>query len=205
MAFTEVADKATAATVSGTEFNTYIAANLNTGLWVPMSDTSVSGGGAPATVTLDAIPQGFYGLVLVGMLRSTVVATGENGYFRFNADTAANYSIQRDFSGLGTGGSADESLSATSAIMINMPGSTAPTATFGPFILTIYDYANTTLQKHGGLFQSSKLNESASSMYVGLVGMHWASTSGITRIDVGATTGFADGTRLMLYGIGGTL
>ena len=147
------------------------------------------------SVTFSSIPATYTDLVLVMQIKSS---SSDTIRFRFNSDSATNYSTTRLS---GTGSSAVSDRESNSSVTL---GSSYgyPTSTLGAttHILQIFNYSNTTTYKT----QITRAN-SAGNGVDACVGL-WRSTAAINAVSVatsayGGSTAVQIGSTFTLYGI----
>ena len=147
---------------------------------------------ATYTVTFSSIPQTYTDLVLI--VNATTTANSKNPVFRFNSDSATNYS-DTQLSGNGSAASSgrDTNASGIYAGVVGISGGNESV-----IICNIHDYANATTNKTALIRTSSAFN----SVYA-TVGL-WRSTAAITSIDIltlSSGQNWSIGSTFRLYGI----
>lgn len=157
------------------------------------------GAGGSATISFTSIPATYKHLQIRGIQRSDQVGTQDSN-FRFNNDTAANYSWHRLF-----GDGATVSASATSSASTMNYGAAIGTGTLAnaepAFIMDILDYADTNKYKTARTLTGFDNNGGG---YIYLYSGNWRSTSAINRVDLYCGAGnFAQYSHFALYGIKG--
>jgi hypothetical protein len=146
---------------------------------------------ATGSITFSSIPATYTDLRLVLTLSSTSGATSR---FRFNGDTAANYSqtiLQGDGTTAGTGRFTSNTFSYIS---------NTTTSITSPFFaaLDIFSYAGSTFKTTLNSLSNDNNGSGSVEQYVSL----WRSTSAITSIEVyRSSTLFSIGSTATLYGI----
>ena len=154
----------------------------------PIATTTL--GSTSTTITFSSIPATYTDLKLVFVCTASTVS---NALFRFNSDSATNYSYTM-ISGNGTAASSSNS-TANTGCYFTISGNTSTTI---PHMYTadIFSYAGSTYKTVLSVEASDDNGSGRSANGVQL----WRSTSAINRIDiVGAT--FSIGTTATLYGI----
>ena len=146
-------------------------------------------------ITFSNIPQNYQDLVLVASMKGTT-GTNSGVALQFNGDTSSLYS----FTYLQGTGSAAQSARTTNQTGINIgPGNAGiPTASnaFGPSIINVQNYSNTTLNK--AILQRGNNSDNMVSQLAGL----WRSTAAVTSIRLYIYAGSFDaGCTFDLYGI----
>jgi hypothetical protein len=127
MPFTTVPDKATGAVFTEANWDTDIAANLNTGLVVPTARVMASG---LSQVDFSSIPGGYAAILLTGYARSTQAVTAAAMNMRLNGDTGATY----DRCYMGADGSVEDNAEAfaiTAGPFASVPGASSPADSYG--------------------------------------------------------------------------
>lgn len=163
---------------------------MPTATYVPLATQTL--GSASASITFSSIPSGYTDLRLV--VNFATGSTSTNPRYRFNGDTATNYSNQNMLgNGSTTAGGSNTSLS-TIAAGANISASFPAT-----HIFNIFSYTNTSIYKTGLLLESTDNNGSGST--VAGVAL-WRGTAAITSITVLFTTGTMNtGTTATIWGI----
>ena len=162
----------------------------------PISTQTLSS--VQSTITFSSIPATYTDLVLVSSTRSQSSGSGDDNIgYRFNGDTATNYS-RTTMTGDGTSASSFRGTNDNALYIALQNLSTAPANTFSPNILQVFNYANTTTFKTS--LSRVSLSGSATRACVGL----WRKTpEAITTISVFslAVANFSVGSTFTLYGI----
>ena len=145
-------------------------------------------GSTTASVTFSSIPGTYTDLVIVcGSLK--YVTGDDDGFVRFNGDTATNYSWTQ-LNGNGTGATSNKGTSTSGIRSINGMNTTGESTT----IINIQNYSNsttykTTLSRHSTAFAGS---------FAGL----WRNTAAITSATLTHNgSGFAANSTFALYGV----
>ena len=148
------------------------------GAYDSLATVTVPSGGV-ASVTFAGIPSGYKHLQIRGIARTNrASSTSDSGAFRFNGDTATNYTYHAV---IGNGSSAITSAADTydRGLIDRFAASTATASVFGTVVMDILDYQNTskfkTVRMLGGYDNNGDGQAVLSS---GL----WRSTSAITSI-----------------------
>jgi hypothetical protein len=171
------------------------------------SIATVTLGSDTATITFSSIPNTYQHLQIRALAKNAF--TTNRGVslsrFRFNSDSASNYSYHRL---IGDGSTAAASGASSQAYLYcfdtnGFGGS--DNSTFSVGVLDIHDYASTsknkTLRSLSGVNQNST---TASEQSIGLESGAWYSTSAINRIDITSGGGnWKTGSTFALYGIKG--
>ena len=166
--------------------------------------TVTVGAGGNGTITFSSIPSTYKHLQVRLIARTDRSGSpSANMLFRFNSDTATNYS-GHGITGNGSTASEFNDVSSTSIGFNRISGATAGANTFGASIVNILDYADTNKYKTAkGL---GGLDNNASSGEIYFESGAWRSTSAINRIDitsVAGTVNFVQYSQFALYGIKG--
>jgi hypothetical protein len=166
-------------------------------------NTVTVGSGGQATITFSSIPATFKHLQVRYMSRSANASTTDVLSWRFNSDTASNYS--RHFLFGDGGGGVGVSGAATSDTRMTTDGTTGATATasiFGVGVVDILDYADT--NKYKTLRALSADDRNGAGLVVVNSG-NWRSTSAVSTITIitNSTANFAQYSSFALYGIKG--
>jgi hypothetical protein len=153
---------------------------------------SITLGADAASVTFSSIPQTYTDLVIVCNVSGSRATYGGDFLARFNGDTGTNYSNTI----LRGNGSAASSARDTSGTEINY-GVISPTGNFGPAVIHIMNYANTTTYKTS----LARTNDAGQSTNI-CAGL-WRSTAAITSILFypGSSYVWKSGSTFNLYGI----
>lgn len=158
----------------------------------PIATQTVSG--SPSSVTFSSIPSTYTDLLVV---TQTAFTAATDVYFRFNGDTATNYSYTILYGDGTSAGSARAS--SASAGILDYYGN--PTTTLGNSMMyfNVFNYANTTTYKTT-LSRSSR-GSGGTDAIVNL----WRSTAAVTSITLGGgsalSQGWVNGSTITLYGI----
>jgi hypothetical protein len=158
-------------------------------------------GSAQSTITFSSIPQDYTHLQIRGILRSDRSANPNDPIqFRFNSDTASNYS-SHNLTGNGSSASSGVDLG-TSILEGRVTGPTAPASTFSAEVIDILDYANTNKYKTVRWLNAHDRNGAGQ---VKLLSGNWRNTAAITSITFSSVTAsnFVQYSSLALYGIKG--
>jgi len=166
----------------------------------PIASYTTTASGGDATITLSSIPATFTHLQLRVFACDTTSGTGmTGGYMRFNGDSGGNYArhyVEGDGASATSGASSPSQFSAGQFLVMPKAGDTANA--WATWVIDILDYANTNKNKTMKGIAGVDLNGSGQ-VYFG--SSLWMSTAAINSILLGASTNFAQGTRVDLYGI----
>lgn len=152
----------------------------------PIATTTL--GSATNSVTFSSISASYTDLVLIISGKNTANSTN---YYRFNSDSANNYS-QTNLIGDGTSATSSRRSNNDAIIFADNVGT--GTNIFS-YILNLCNYSNTTTYKT--TLHRDGTGAASTTANVGL----WRSTSAITSISITGTNNFASGTTFTLYGI----
>jgi hypothetical protein len=199
MPFTTVPDKASGAVFTEANWDTDIAANLNSGFWVPLGKALPLVGALQ--VDFVSVPSGFSALLVTAWARNTGVSTGVSLRMRFNDDSGNNY--DRVYMGA-DGNVADqgESLAVGVCEFGATPGASSPTNHYGGAWALIPAYDQT--DRHKFVIVASVWHRAYASLggTVRYEAADWRSTAAITKVTVlYLTGGFAAGSVVNLYGL----
>jgi hypothetical protein len=148
---------------------------------------------ATALITFSSIPSTYTDLILVTTV--TPVTGGGTLYFRFNNDTATNYSFT-ELGGNGSAASSTRGTSTTSGLLfdytVGMPSTSQSTT-----ITSFMNYSNATTYKTA----IGRGNNAAT--FVDANVSLWRSTAAVNRLDIFevASVNLAAGSTFTLYGI----
>ena len=164
-------------------------------------ETVTVGAGGAATITFSSIPATYKHLQVRYMSRSANAAATDVLSWRFNSDTASNYSRHFLF---GEGASVNSG-AATSDTRMTTDGTTGATATAGIFgvgVVDILDYADTNKYK---TLRALSVDDRNGAGLVVLNSGNWRSTSAVSTITIitNSTANFAQYSQFALYGIKG--
>jgi len=170
------------------------------------SISTVTVGTATPTVTFSSIPATFTHLQIRASLQTVRATYPLNKIFwRFNSDTASNYSSHSVF---GDGASATSSSENTTAIsgFDNFSTNTGNSSeVYGVLIMDILDYANTNKYKTSRALSGFDVNGTIATYggRVGLTSGNWRSTSAITSVTftVDNAANFTADSSFALYGV----
>lgn len=174
------------------------AANLSS--YESIATTTVGAGGA-ASVTFSSIPSTYKHLQIRGIARSAEAVVANLSQFRFNSDTAGNYSSHVLYGDGSAGGGAGY----INTGWMYGPSITAATATsglFNGFFADILDYANTSKYKTIRSIGGQERNGAGD---IRISGGNWRSTSAINSITIfpSGAVNWVQYTSMALYGIKG--
>jgi hypothetical protein len=190
-----------------TQYSSFLAGNEQfipfapSGAYDSIATINVGSGGS-SSVTFSSIPSTYTHLQIRAIARTNRgSSTSDSGAFRFNGDTATNYTYHAV---IGNGSSAIASATDTydRGLIDRFSASTATTSVFGTVVMDILDYQNTskfkTIRMLGGYDNNG---DGQSVLSSGL----WRSTSAITSIllypNVGSS--WEQYSQFALYGIKG--
>jgi hypothetical protein len=154
-----------------------------------------------SSITFSSIPQDYTHLQIRGILRSTRAENPNDPIqFRFNSDTASNYS-SHNLTGNGAAAESGVDLG-TSILEGRVTGPTATASTFSAEVIDILDYANTNKYKTVRWLNAHDRNGAGQ---VKLLSGNWRNTAAITSITFSSVTAsnFVQYSSLALYGIKG--
>lgn len=165
--------------------------------------STVMGNGSSSTITFSSIPATYKHLQIRGIMKQA--GGGRNDattmWIRLNGDTSSAYAwhfMRANGTGIFAGAGS------TSPQIINgyTPGSSQPG--FGPIIIDILDYANTSKTKTLRTTSGSETNDTNFNRVAFESGL-WNNTSALTSISLieSLSLGFSTTTRFSLYGIRG--
>jgi hypothetical protein len=178
-------------------FSGGVAASTNS--YESIATTTVGILGA-ANVVFSSIPSTYKHLQIRGIARSDEVATANVVSYRFNGDTAANYSahfIYGDGSAAGGYGVANSS----SMNGVQLPAATASASIFNAVIIDILDYANTSKYKTLRSLGGSDRNGSGELRFTS---GNWRDTTAVSSVTITPAGGnFVQYSSFALYGIKG--
>jgi hypothetical protein len=189
--------------------STLVGAWVGNGLVTNLGDyesiaTTTVGSGGSSTITFSSIPSTYKHLQIRAIARTDRANTYDGGYVQFNSDTTlSNYTLHI-LSGTGSAATS-EGYSTTGGAGLQTPttgGNTILANTFGPFVMDILDYANTskykTIRSIGGF-------EDNTNARIQLLSGAWLNTAAITSItlDVINGTNYKEYSSFALYGIKG--
>lgn len=159
----------------------------------PLATTTL--GSATSSITFSSISSSYTDLRII--FTGTTTLAGETVYYRFNSDSATNYSVRRLWAN--SGGVGNDSLSNATQLSTTYAYSLDDTRP-QLVIIDILSYAGSTfktsMSNHAG-------NKNGTAGGVDLMVGLWRSTSAINSIFMFASGGttFKTGTRATLYGI----
>lgn len=199
MPFTTVPDKASLAVFTEANWDTDIAANLNTGLWVPLGRSLPVG---LSVVDFVGIPSGYSALLLSWFGRSTLAGTVASLTMTLNSDVGATYDGVR-VNADGTVLADSEVFAGTSASLGAVPGATAVADTYGGGFLLLPAYDQTDRHKSFPTVTFWKRTNAAAGLSVRYAANFWRSTAAITQMTVTCASGvFTGESAVNLYGLG---
>jgi len=162
--------------------------------------TVTVGSGGAANVEFTSIPATYTHLQIRGIARTDYAGTPAGLNFRFNSDTASNYSYHTIY-GNGATAIAAAASSTTVGEAGQITGSITAASMFGVCVLDILDYANTNKYKTTRSLGGWDSNGDGQSTFYS---SNWRSTSAITTIRLLPGAGnFIQYSQFALYGIKG--
>jgi len=161
--------------------------------------TATVGAGGTGSVTFSSIPATYTHLQVRAIVKNTA-NDNEGIRFRFNGDTAGNYSFHRLF---GDGSSATAYGEANTSYAGEASSSNSPqTNIFSAFIYDVLDYANTSKYKTTRGLSGKDFNGSGN---IFLFSGNWRNTAAVTSLTILPTQdSFAQYSQFALYGIKGS-
>jgi hypothetical protein len=181
-----------------------ILASVHSGAFVgdyESINTVTVGSGGQATITFSSIPATYKHLQVRYMSRSANASTTDVLSWRFNSDTASNYSRHFLF-GDGASATSGAAVSDTRMTTDGTTGATATSNIFGVGVVDILDYADT--NKYKTLRALSADDRNGAGLMVVNSG-NWRSFSAVSTITIvtNSTANFAQHSQFALYGIRG--
>ncbi len=169
----------------------------DTGAYFPLGAVTVGSGGA-ANVEFTSIPSTYTHLQVRAIIKNTA-NNSESVRFRFNGDTAGNYSFHRLF---GDGSSASAYGEANTSYAGEASSSNSPqTNIFSALVYDVLDYANTNKYKTTRGLSGKDFNGSGN---IFLFSGNWRNTAAVTSLTIYPNSdNFAQYSSFALYGIKG--
>jgi hypothetical protein len=198
MPFTTVPDKTTGAVFTETNWDTDIAANLNTGLWTPIARALGLGF---TQVDFDGVPSGYAAILMTCWARHSSASTGVNVWLRLNDDVGANY--DRNYMGAdGNVADAGESLAATQGSWAVVPGASSPADHYGGGFMVMPAYDQSDRHKSWYAMTTWKRSLASGGMTCRYDAGFWRSTAAVTKVSAFFSSGtFAGESVVNLYGL----
>ena len=170
------------------------------------SIATVTVGTATATVTFSSIPATYTHLQIRASLQTVRATYPLNKIFwRFNSDTASNYSAHAVFGDGASATSTDENTTAISGFDNFSTNTGNSSEVYGALIMDILDYANTNKYKTTRALSGFDVNGTIAAYggRVGLTSGNWRSTSAISSVTftVDNAADFAADSSFALYGV----
>lgn len=166
----------------------------------------VVGSGGASSVSFSTIPTDYKHLQIRVAARHARTNTNGPLYVQFNNDTtASNYPLTYFY---GNGNSSTSSYSssfdnALGGMAMNSAGATAGSNIFTTSFLTIHNYQDTSMYKHGNSI-GGVYNEHSGDQVMGITWAVWKSLSAITSIQIKPfTSPFSQYSEFALYGLKG--
>jgi hypothetical protein len=191
-----------------TRYYDMLAGNTVWNPWEPqgaydsLATVTVPSGGV-ASITFAGIPSTYKHLQIRATVRSTYAGSFyDYPRFQFNGDTGSNYARHLLY-GDGASAAAGASTSDTKLAIGEVPAVGGLANTFGPFIVDILDFANTSKYKTARTLSGNEQNYTSSNrgivhLYSGL----WMNTAAINSIKFYCDSGnFAEYSSFALYGV----
>jgi len=159
--------------------------------------------GTSASIDFTAIPGTYKHLQIRGIGRVNRAGFVQNGCrFRFNGDTAANYSFHQLYSTNGSSSGSEGYANTNEMNLGELPSNNAPASVFGTVLMDILDYSNT--NKYKVVREYGMNSRSASNGQQGLNSGMWRNTNAITSISLfEGGSSWVQYTHFALYGIKG--
>ena len=175
-----------------------ITGHLSTNSYESIATVTVGAGGS-GSISFTSIPSTYKHLQLRVMAKDNRATTSNNVLFRFNSDSATNYSYHLVY-GDGASAGVDTGTSVTAIYSIIASNSASG---FGVNIMDILDYAD--INKYKTTRTLIGFDNNDANGRIGLFSGNWRSTSAINRIDVAfnSATALNQYSSLALYGIKG--
>lgn len=155
-----------------------------------------------ATQTFSAIPQTYRDLYLYIMLRDTAAALSANTTIRINGTSSATYGYS--FQAANSAASLGTEQVGQTGFILTVPGATAWRSAYHEGLFQIFDYAAAlrgVRVYHRGTYYASAANPpTATSNNVHGFGLFNAAAA-VTSLTVVSATGYAPGSRLVLFGV----
>lgn len=161
--------------------------------------TVTVGSGGSSSISFTSIPSTYTHLQVRAIIKNTA-NTSESVRFRFNSDTATNYSFHRLF---GDGSSASAYGEANTSYAGEASSSNSPqTNIFSALVYDVLDYANTNKYKTARGLSGKDFNGSGN---IFLFSGNWRNTAAITSLTIYPNSdNFAQYSQFALYGIKGS-
>ena len=162
--------------------------------------TTTVGSGGSSTITFSSIPATFTHLQIRAFHRAEDNVSGDFPSIRFNSDTGSNYTQHRIFgNGASAGAAGAASTVGYGAFAYNVADGSYSANVFGPSIIDILDYANTSKNTTVRSLAGADNNGSG---FIGLNSFVWLNTNAITTITLQPNQNdFAQYSHFALYGI----
>lgn len=200
--FTNVPSKSAGGSFTGSEYESYWRANMNSGVMRPLGGVLLDADAA--TVTLANLSaQDFWALMVFVEARSNAAVAASNWRMRVNGDASANHGYNRGW-GRNATAFVDSGTTETGILGLNIPGGSSPTGVFGFSIVHIMGSQTSGQYRVTSGLVASKIANSTNSLYTGFIGGMWPNTTDplSTLTFVPQHGSFATGSRFMVYGIG---
>ena len=158
--------------------------------------TTTVGAGGSASVSFTSIPATYAHLQVRAIIKNTA-NNSESVRFRFNGDTAGNYSFHRLF---GDGSSASAYGEANTSYAGEASSSNSPqTNIFSALVYDVLDYANTNKHKTTRGLSGKDFNGSGN---IFLFSGNWRNTAAVTSLTIYPNSdNFAQYSQFALYGV----
>lgn len=200
--FTSVPSKSAGGSFTGSEYEAYWRANMNSGVMRPLGGVLLDAD--VATVTLSNLSaQDFWALLVFVEARSNAAVTSTNWRMRINGDASANHGYNRGW-GRNVTATFDVGSTETGILGLNIPGGSSPAGVFGFTVLQIMGAQTSGQYRVTSGLAVSKGSNASSGMYTGFIGGMWPNTTDplSTLTFIPQLGSFATGSRFMVYGIG---
>jgi hypothetical protein len=199
MAWTSVPTK-TGVTISGADWNTYVAGNMNTGTPQRILDTTLSVDLAGA-LDIQSIPQDFQHLQISMSLRSTQVIALAQVFMLINGDASASYDGLY-LQGIAASFNVGEQLAQSTTQVANTPAASATSGLFGHCEIWIPNYAETAANKMLITYWQSIIGTATTNHESGQFMFQWRNSSAVESIQIrdAGTAGWAAGSRVTMRG-----
>jgi hypothetical protein len=164
------------------------------------SIATVTLGANSSTISFSSIPSTYKSLHLRLLTRTGVASFTQTINIRFNSDTAANYAYHNQYANVATV-AASNATSQTLIVGARAAAASSPSSVFGPTIIDIVDYANTSKTKVLKSIGGVQTNESFDPILEIISGL-WNSTAAINSITFSlSSNNFVAGSTIALYGV----
>jgi hypothetical protein len=197
MAITKI--KTTSSFTNLTKYDSFLAGN-NINDYESIATVTVGAGGA-ASVTFSSIPSTYQHLQIRALVRTNRAAASDSVYWRFNSDSATNYTIHSLY-GNGTSALTDNGVNLNYGYYIGTTAASATSSVFAVAVIDILDYKDTNKFKTVRTLHGKDVNGTGE---IFLTSSLWRNTAALSSMTLESqnAANISEYSSFALYGIRG--